>query len=648
MRGRLEGIKFNWIFVSIFIVFWIGSAHIATYGQKLPDSFILRIEQKCAEGGGDMESMMAYFEYLLEHQININKASQSQLENFGLLSPFQIVSLLEYRKEYGEILSEGELSLVDGFNDNVVKEILPFITFYKSKNIASSKRDYISNELIFRSKHRLHEEYKYGVPYYFLVKYKFGYGDKIKLGITMENDSGEPFYPDFSSAHIAFSDIRISKSILIKNLVLGDFSVRFGQGLVLWNSFSLSSHGAPSAIYRKESAIIPYSSTDESNYFRGVGLTTEIGRSWKFSLFASRRCRDAKIEGDYYTSLPSGGLHNTISTIATRKKLVEYLVGGNCSYRMEGAKIGATVAVYRFDKKNGIEVRDYNQFHQFEGWWGNVSLDAVFFFGGKYRLFGEFALDRGGGVALLAGGVYSPSSAFELSILPRYYSKRYIGLHSGGYSSSSRISNEYGVVLNGLWNPSRSLSISMVGDFIYYPWKRFGIDSQSFVIKASGQVEYSINSISSIYGRLSYYYRDYENINKGGLRVHYTTNLSELFTISARGEVNCSKSVENKFTIGALCYLDFNFINKNNKFGASIRTSAFHIDNWDDRIYTYEKDLPKSFAVPAMYGRGLSVYSNFKYKPCHWMGLYFKVSYIKLFDRVKNILNFKLEFNLTF
>ena len=28
------------------------------------------------------------------------------------------------------------------------------------------------------------------------------------------------------------------------------------------------------------------------------------------------------------------------------------------------------------------------------------------------------------------------------------------------------------------------------------------------------------------------------------------------------------------------------------------------MDNWDDRIYVYERDAPGSFTVPARYGRG--------------------------------------------
>lgn len=47
----------------------------------------------------------------------------------------------------------------------------------------------------------------------------------------------------------------------------------------------------------------------------------------------------------------------------------------------------------------------------------------------------------------------------------------------------------------------------------------------------------------------------------------------------------------------------------NDVITASIYTrfSLFCIDNWDDRIYVYERDAPGSFNVPAYYGRGYAI-----------------------------------------
>ena len=51
-------------------------------------------------------------------------------------------------------------------------------------------------------------------------------------------------------------------------------------------------------------------------------------------------------------------------------------------------------------------------------------------------------------------------------------------------------------------------------------------------------------------------------------------------------------------------YLEGGF--KNGKFAVYARGTVFFVDNWDDRIYVYERDAPGSFNVPALYGRGFS------------------------------------------
>jgi hypothetical protein len=35
-----------------------------------------------------------------------------------------------------------------------------------------------------------------------------------------------------------------------------------------------------------------------------------------------------------------------------------------------------------------------------------------------------------------------------------------------------------------------------------------------------------------------------------------------------------------------------------------LRQGVFFVDDWEDRIYVYERDAPGSFNVPAMYGKG--------------------------------------------
>lgn len=51
------------------------------------------------------------------------------------------------------------------------------------------------------------------------------------------------------------------------------------------------------------------------------------------------------------------------------------------------------------------------------------------------------------------------------------------------------------------------------------------------------------------------------------------------------------------------------------KFSAYARAGLFKVDNWDDRIYVYERDAPGSFNVPAIYGRGWNASAYLAWKP---------------------------------
>ena len=59
-----------------------------------------------------------------------------------------------------------------------------------------------------------------------------------------------------------------------------------------------------------------------------------------------------------------------------------------------------------------------------------------------------------------------------------------------------------------------------------------------------------------------------------------------------------------------------------------LRQGLFRIDDWDDRIYIYERDAPGNYTVPAFYGRGLWTSTYVSLKPTGNLSLYLRASYI--------------------
>ena len=75
---------------------------------------------------------------------------------------------------------------------------------------------------------------------------------------------------------------------------------------------------------------------------------------------------------------------------------------------------------------------------------------------------------------------------------------------------------------------------------------------------------------------------------------------------------------------GFLSYAEGGY--KTDDVSVYLRTGVYRIDNWDDRIYVYERDAPGSFTVPAMYGRGVWVSFSASWRYARWGRLYVRAA----------------------
>ena len=72
------------------------------------------------------ESEIERYEALDAHPLDINTATRRELLASGLLTSYQVATLLDYIAHYGEICSVVELAAVDGFGPDRAKDLAPF------------------------------------------------------------------------------------------------------------------------------------------------------------------------------------------------------------------------------------------------------------------------------------------------------------------------------------------------------------------------------------------------------------------------------------------------------------------------------------------------------------------------------------------
>ncbi|MBO4571633.1 MAG: hypothetical protein J5699_06890 [Bacteroidales bacterium] len=577
--------------------------HIIQAGaQELPERIAALVERHVLEGG-DEEELLRHYEELARRRPSINALSRKGLEATGVLSAFQIESLLDYRKTFGEILSEGELALVDGFNGEQARICAFFFSFESEREIAEP----VEQEM-WRHKTTLRGRHTFGAATPAITaRYTLEAGRNVSAGLTADSDAGELAkdhpVPDFLSGYVA-----VRGGGAVKKVIIGDYVIRAGQGLACWKAFSLKAFGTPSAIIKQPRGAMPYSSSAESGYFRGAAATMSKGEM-QLTLFASRHPVDARIAGDTaYTSIVTDGYHRTEAELAKRHSMHEYAAGAALAGEKGRLRYGVTALAYRYDKSDGRTVKDYNRYQQYYGWWSNISADCYLFWRNT-RIFGEAAVDAGGSPALLAGALWSPGYSFEASLLGRFYSRSYIATHAGAWSSLSSCSNQRGATLSIRWLPGRNWEAAANIQYSYYPWSRYGIDGSSaawkYRIGITRTFGKHLEASAQISGNPAPSWRASLSWGESGrtcLKLRYAGNPSGSGAV-AEGIFPLSRKL--RLTAGISCH----------------STSG-----WDSRIYLYRSGLPQSFSVATLYGKGAGAYLVVKYAPVRWAEIWLRIS----------------------
>ena len=641
MWGRFEGKTIVYGAALLGAAFLLCSVPVKA--QELPDAIVRLIEEQCEAGGGDPEELAEYLTGLMVRPLDLNMADRETLEAFPLMTPFMVASLLEYRAEYGAVSSEAELSLVDGFDAEKVRVLRPFVTFLPGEVMEDRRLD-VSGKLLVRSRWELKREKEEtgGLPVPLLTKFNAELNGQYGVGFTLESDAGERGFPDFYSFYVSAGDIRLSKDghYRLVSAVAGNYSLRFGQGLVLWSGFSMSSLASPSTVVRRQAGVRPYTSTDENNYFHGAGLTLAFPAGIEATVFYSDNGQDAKVEGEYFVSKPEDGLHDSDADRAARDALRERVAGMNVSWKGSCLKVGATVAAYRYDKLDGRRTSYYNSHLRYNGWWGNASVDFLLSFRGT-RIFGEAALDKDFDFAGILGAVYPFSSSLETSVVYRYYSKDYVATHAGAYCRSN-VNNEHGASAALRWTPVRDVTLSSSVEYTHFPYARFGVRDASDVLRASVDCGWTVAQEHTLYAKVSGSYDSGRGARQVRLRTEYSYAGGSGLELSTRFEGTWAG------TVGGLLFQEAGYRSPSGKLRCSLRLTLFWTEDWDSRVYCYEGDVPGSFSVPAYYGKGTGLYALLTYKPVRWFNLSLKCSASKYADREKDCLRFRLQLSWPF
>lgn len=495
----------------------------------------------------------------IDRPVRINTTGIGRLRSCGLFNAFQAASIADYRSRHGDIMSLYELSSVDGFTAEKVAALAPFISLEGgSPAYGGTNRNKGFCDMALKGGIRK-DEGSYG------MKAKGRAGSSVTYGLGLSRSySAESAAPEAFTGHIGWEP-----SAIPLRLVIGDFNLRFGQGLALWNGMSMGGLSKPASFCKSGTGLSSSYSFNGRSTFRGLAGEYCISR-----LRLTTALAVTSIGQEGVTLLPAvnlGWFGRNMSVSATH--YLEYersLRGSHVPDMKTSADIAACI--------DGIDI-----FSEIAFDWANATAAA------------------------LAGCTFPTWEDIRMAIHLRYYPSRYDPIYSAAPRSGSKCSNEAGAsycmeIRQGSGIHGGSLSL----DAAYFPETKGNVP-YSFQFKATADWSISLWEQLILKFRLSERFRTWESSTfKTDLRADFSWSGSR-FCASSR--LNVVRHVRTGF----LGYVEGGY--KRERLSVYLKGGIYLIDEWADRIYSYERNGPGNFSVPAFYGRGLwaTLYASWKF-----------------------------------
>ncbi|MCZ2355436.1 MAG: helix-hairpin-helix domain-containing protein [Bacteroidia bacterium] len=607
----------------------------------------------------DWTTLTDYLNDLIRNPLDLNQATAEQLANLPGLSPMLVTAIQNYIYKFGFLTSIYELQAVPGMTADVFAKIKPFIkveegksldirgkhqhpkgpdfklileggkfsTIQRFSRILEPQEGFLPPDTTSRGQPKT----RYlGSPWKSFSRIRYQYRQNVSIALIGENDAGEPFRwnpskrsygYDYLSAHFYLRDFGN-----LKRLVVGDYVVSVGQGLILSRGLGFGKGSETiNAVKRVDLGIQPYTSINEVNFLRGAAATYAL-KQFSLSVYASRQYLDAAVktlydtlvfDNEVFTSFQTFGYHRTESEINQKASVSEDLLGGRVAFSERNLNIGITGLYQRYSTP-WYRGEDSYQRYNFNGKTNNlVGFDWDWGFR-NMNFFGEIARSASGAVAGIAGVTAAVSSRAELAIQIRNLPKDYHSMH--GFIFGERpldLQNERAIYTGLKLKINSKWSYSSFLDVIYFPWYLYKTSAPSYGVETLHQISYKINRNSSVYIRFR---RDFKQqdvsssetnqmlvyqvpVVKKTLRLDFNYLVAKNLQLHSRLET-VWYSKENLYTQqGLLFYQDvvWKFIPW---LEATVRWAHFRVPDYNARIYAYEQDVLTAFSIPAYYGLG--------------------------------------------
>jgi hypothetical protein len=674
LAKKQQAMKIRNKLLSVLILFFAVNsqkllAQKKAYGNEQEKLRIIeqRVEFLAENSGQEDPDLNAVFDRLLhyiDHPLDLNSATKSDLAELSLLNDIQINELLQHIERTGKLLSIYEIQALPSWDMITIQQVLPFITvtdrFAQPHVTLDQLINESTNELYTRYTRTLEKEKGYqpnpttGSPATYLgsqdkvyTRYRFKSGNYLSVGLTGEKDPGEQFFKgtqkkgfDFYSGHVFVRDIGI-----VKHFVVGDYYATFGQGLTMGMGPAFGMNAQTLTVKRVAYKLKPYTAVDENVFLRGAATTIKL-KNIETTVFYSSKRIDANVtaidttqgtdDNVIASSFQTTGSHATANEIADKHAIKETIGGAHVSYGKRTFEIGGTFYGVNYGGTLNRNLSYYNQY-DFTGnsnYVGGIDYTAIV---KNMHFFGETSMSANKGLGSINGVIIGLDPKLGMVIMHRYYSKNFQNLYSNALAQGSNPVNESGLYIGMEMKPGTRWVINAYTDLFQSSWLKYQVNGPSRGNESLVQITWKPNKITQIYVRYKNKNKeintnvDLDDIdylvtqNQTNYRFDMTHKIGKSWSLHTRIEQTTVRREDASTTNGYLAFQDLFYKPVMSPFSFNLRYAIFNSDDFNTRLYAYESDVLYYYYIPSYYYKGSRVYANIRYQYKKWLDVWLKV-----------------------
>ena len=605
---------------------------------------------------------------LVARPIDLNRASAGTLAGLPEVSTLLARRIVEHRRTQGPFAGPGDLLTVSGMTERRVTLIRPYVTFSAVPVSPSTEqhdrtRTAVSRPVAVRVSQRWERRLDLGRGYQrdttashyaggpgrWVTRIDVRGGTRWRAASALDKDAGERWAWSPRQRAVGFDHVSGTLALHdagpVDLVVLGDYTVRFGQGVGIWRGLAFGKGADVAAPIRSGAGVRPFASTEENRFFRGAAVRMRVPGGATAAAFASRRRLDASLDTDTFgepvvTSLRESGLHRTPSEIDGRDAVRETAVGGALEVERGVVEAGLAAAHTALDVPRAASDRPDEAFDATGRRSSTVTTYATAYLGPGV-VAAEVAW-ASGGWASSGGLAYDDGGRVEAALHLRHYAPQFDAPYAGGFGEGSG-HNEDGLYLGLRMQVASDWVVSGYADHYRFPWLRYGLPRPSNGRDYRLRVEHRPFPWLSQYVQFRSETKEValrqsapnatrphvgdarsspllvdalESHGRHSVRWHGQFLFSESLELRTRVEVARSRrSVSAQdAAYGFLMYQGWTWRPvRTLQIGG--RVAVFDTDDYDSRVFAYEHGLRYAFRVPAFQGRGTRSYLLVRYRP---------------------------------